>query len=248
MKLFLAISSLLLISFSTTIAQGLVTDRPDFTESALVVSAKTIQIESGVEYEDFNSVTGFTYPGILARIGVGYNLEARLGFGGWTNLKINDVSNTYLNDLLFEAKYQLTSSEAEIPMALLFVATLPTGDDEVSVPSAEYGFKFATSYDINDALGLGFNIGIISTDIGTERELLSLASIALGIGLTNQISTFVEVFAAMPPNASWQPVVDGGFTFLVSNDAQLDFYVGKGLNDYGADLIVGSGFSYRFGL
>ena len=80
---------------SICIAQDLVTDRPDFTESALVVPSKMIQLEGGVEVEDFNSVSTFSYPSILARIGIGYNLEVRLGFSGWLNERIDGNSNTY---------------------------------------------------------------------------------------------------------------------------------------------------------
>ena len=51
----------------------------------------------------------------------------------------------------------------------------------------------------------------------------------------------------MPHNEAWQPVLDGGFTFLLSDEAQLDLYAGKGLNDYTPDFIFGAGFSIRFG-
>ncbi|MBI9070876.1 MAG: transporter [Melioribacteraceae bacterium] len=227
-------------------SQELVTDRPDFTESALVVPLHMIQVESGVEYSDFQSIEEFSYPNALFRIGVGNNLEVRFGLSGWTNVSVNDNSNNYLNDLLFEAKYQITKDDVLFPTAIMLVSTLPTGDEEVSVESAEIGVKLATGYDINDKLGLGFNLGFISVESGGKREILSLASVAMGIGITDKVSAFIEAYAEVPQNEVWQPVIDGGFTYLVTSKAQIDLYVGKGLNDYTPDLIIGAGFSFQF--
>lgn len=232
--------------FSFGIAQELVTDRPDFTESALVVPAKMLQIEAGAEYTDFKSTTDFSIPGVLARFGLGRNLEIRLGFSGWTSVTMSDKSKTYLNDMILEAKYQITNTSAQMPMAVLLVATLPTGDEAVSVETLEAGIKFACGYDLSDRFSLGANLGAISVGSGDGKEILSLASIALGIGINNRLSAFVEALAEMPATESWQPVMDGGFTYLVTPLAQADFYVGKGLNNHAADLIIGGGFSFRF--
>ena len=238
---------LILLIISTLGAQEMITDRPDYTESAVVVPAKMIQVESGVGYTDFNSAEELSFPNTLTRIGLGHNLEIRLGFPGWSNIKVNDKSKAYLNDLLFEAKYQVTKDNAVIPMAVMFVSTLPTGDDEVSVENAEFGLKFAVAYNLNNRLGLGVNFGAISTEVADERELLSVASLSLGIGINDRFGAFIETFAEMPQNASWQPAADGGFTFLLSPEAQLDAYVGAGLNDYAPDLFAGVGFTFRFG-
>ncbi len=237
---------ILIMDLSSAFSQELVTDRPDFTESALVVSVGTVQIEAGAEYTDMNPVTDFSYPAFLARAGLGNRFEIRFGFGGWSKITMDDKSQTYLNDLVLEAKYQLTKSSATIPMALMFVSTLPTGDKEVSVGTAETGLKYAFSYDLNESLGLGANLGVISVDAGDERQLLSLASVALGVGLSEKLGVFLETFAEIPPNRSWQPVFDGGFTYLLTPLLQADFYIGKGLNDYAAELIIGGGVSYRF--
>jgi len=231
--------------FSGLFAQELVTDRPDFTESALVVPAGMVQVESGSEWENFDAHHQLTIPTVLARIGLGHSLEIRAGFGGWSRLKIDNAAKMYLNDLLLEAKYQILHN-SEMPLAVLWVTTLPTGDGAVSVQKPEMGLKLAVSRDLNDRLGLGVNLGAISVDTGATREILSLASIALGVGWTNRLSSFLEILAEIPAQASWQPVLDGGVTYLITPSTQADFYLGKGLNAHTADLILGAGFSFRF--
>ena len=231
----------------TVNGQELVTDRPDYTESALAVPSKMIQIESGAEYADLKAAEELSFPNALVRIGVGHNLELRLGFPGWTSISVSNKTESYLNDLLFEVKYQFTQSDVVMPVAVILVSTLPTGDDEVSSGEMEIGLKLAAERDLNERLGLSMNIGTISVPAGDERELLSLASVALGIGVNDKLGAFLEVLAEMPQSEAWQPVLDGGFTYLLSDEAQLDLYAGKGLNDHAPDLIIGAGFSFRFG-
>ena len=93
----------------------------------------------------------------------------------------------------------------------------------------------------------GVNLGAVSIDAGNERKILSLASVALGIGVTDRFGAFLEFFTEIPQSESWQPVLDGGFTYLLTPASQFDLYLGKGLNNYTPDFIVGAGFSFRFG-
>ena len=246
MNNFFLIILLCAFGLSSLHAQELVTDRPDFTESALAIPARMIQIESGAEFVRFNSLEEWTYPNALARIGVGYNLELRLGFSGWNTISSGNQSNTYLNDILLEAKYQFTKEDALVPFAILVVSTLPTGAEEVSVGKTEAGLVLSASYGISDQFDIGLNLGAISAESKNERVINSVVSLALGIGLNEKLGAYVEIFAEIPQNETWQPVLDGGLTYLVHPTAQLDFYVGKGLNKYAPDLIVGTGFSFRF--
>lgn len=238
----------LILTFGLTApAQDLITDRPDYTESAFAVNARTVQVESGTEWVDFETHEEFSYPNVLARIGIGYNTEIRLGLPGWTNVMINDRSKSYFNDLILEAKYQFINDDAELPVAVLLVSTLPTGDDAVSVGTAEIGIKSALSYNINNSISLGWNVGAISVDDGDARKFLFLKSIAFGVALNERLGLFIETFAETLESETWQPFVDGGFTYLVFDEVQLDFYLGKGLNDYTSDLIIGAGLSFLVG-
>ena len=227
-------------------SQDLVTDRPDFTESAVSVKAGMIQVETGVERVEFGKFEELTYPNTLFRIGAGHNLELRVGFPGWSNLSAGNNSESFLNDMDLGLKYQIAEDGADTEMALILSSTIPTGDDEVSNDSPEFAAIFAAAMGVNDQLDLGANLGVVSTEAADERELSFLTSAAVGIGINDELGAFVEVLAEIPQDAPWAPVFDGGFTYLVTQAAQADLYVGVGLNDYAPDLILGAGFSFRF--
>lgn len=238
---------ILLLCATGALAQEMVTDRPDFTESALVVAKRTIQIESGTERVDFDIYSEWSRPSVMVRAGLGSNLELRLGFAGWTGITVHDRTQTYANDMMLEAKYQFTASDADVPLALLLVSTWPTGEPEVSVGQTEMGIKLAASRDLNDRAGISFNLGAISSNGDQGRTWSALASVSMGISLHDRTAAFVEVLADIPQKHAWQPVLDGGLTFLIRSDLQLDAYLGRGLNSHAADYIVGAGLSFRFG-
>jgi|GEM_PF-4069163 len=43
-------------------AQELITDRPDFTESAQLVPRKHVQFEMGIERKNYNKIAEWNYP------------------------------------------------------------------------------------------------------------------------------------------------------------------------------------------
>lgn len=234
--------SLIVFIFSTLVfSQDLVTDRPDFTESAIVVPKKHVQFELGAQMESVESENVWSYPNLLVRIGLSEKAELRLGFPGWSQ---TGTATANFQDLYVEGKYQLTASDATIPMAILLAASVPSGHEAVSSGKSDYGFKYAAAYDVSNRIGLGANVGLFSVGGEDQRFLSALASISCGIAVTEKLGVFLEAFADMPENGSWTPMFDAGCTYLVRPLLQLDAYFGIGLNDYATDHFVGLGCSF----
>ena len=82
-----------------------------------------------------------------------------------------------------------------------------------------------------------------------ERDTLSNAfyTVALGFGLNDRLSAFVELYGDIPASASGGPAnsFDGGFTYLVRDNLQLDLAGGVGVSDAADDWFVGLGLSLR---
>ncbi|NOY58689.1 MAG: transporter [Calditrichaeota bacterium] len=243
-------SLILVLLFSLTIhvlvAQELITDRPDYTESAITVPARSVQIETGLEYVNENNYVSTTFPNSLFRIGLHRSLELRIGFTGWTWTKLSDERDLYFNDLVVESKIQLTDKKADIPLAIILAATIPVGDDAVSTGGSDYGIKLAGSYDFSENAGIGMNTGAYSIFNGIDRQLMVIASVSYDISLNENFGFFFETFAEMLQNETWSPVFDSGLTFSPTPLSQLDLYAGVGLNRVAPDLIIGTGYSIRF--
>lgn len=59
------------------------------------------------------------------------------------------------------------------------------------------------------------------------------------------MGTFVEYYGVIEDGAPDQHSADAGVTYLLSDDVQLDFSAGFGLNDAAPDFFVAAGVAWR---
>ena len=73
-------------------------------------------------------------------------------------------------------------------------------------------------------------------------------TLALGMDVSPRVGAYVELFGETPlsSDSSEEHYVDGGITFLLRDNMQLDLEAGAGLNDAADDWFVGAGLSVRF--
>lgn len=239
----------------------LVTDRPDQTESSTVVPPGYVQIETGWSLSR-NEVGGIqsnthTFPGTLFRIGVLDRMEIRLGYDGsqWERNRSGGQSATSngSGDMGIGTKLYFWEEQGWIPEAALLAGlSLPIGQDQFSSGRVDPSFRMSLSHTLSDRLSFGYNLGATwesaLEDTG-DRDTLSLFNYtaALGIGLTDRVGLFAEVFGDIPLNADGGPQnsFDGGLTYLILDNLQIDGAAGVGLSHSADDWFVGLGITVR---
>ena len=228
-------------------APELVTDRPDQTESATVVPRGLLQVETGYLFTRDDAVDSHAAPGTLFRIGVGGRTELRLGHGG----VMGTQGRRGAGDAELGAKVNLIPrADGWRPeLAILGGLSLPTGGDGFSSSGADPSFLVAFAHDLAPRLALGYNAGAAwgSSPDAPGRDAFMVYSLALGIGVTERLGAFLEVFGDRQVTAPVAAGVsaDAGLTLLLTEVVQLDFSVGRGLRGPADDLFVGAGLSLR---
>lgn len=240
----LSLISISCLSYAQS-TEELITDRPDFTESAIVVPTGALQIESGFEYTDeaYQGGHSQSYPKTLIRYGLSDKLELRFDTPGWQ--KNNQGGGTVYTDNEVGLKVQIGSRKASRPMAVLLHASLPTGDNSVSTGRSDLSAVLSHSFDLNESYSFATNVGANYIYNGTDRDWQGLASASIAMDLAENVGAFVETYFTATEKQVWQPVLDGGITYGFADNQQLDFYIGTGLNQQAPDLIVGAGYSIR---
>ena len=225
----------------------LVTDRPDQTESATVVPRGLVQVETGYLFARDDGVDTFEVPGTLFRIGLGARSELRVGHAG----VIGSEGRHGAGDSEIGAKVNLieTADGWTPELAILGGLSLPTGEEAFSSDGVDPSFLVAFAHELSPRLSLGYNVGGAweSSPDQPDREASLLYSLALGMGVTNRLGAFIEVFGdrRRTGDTATGVSIDGGLTFLLTDAMQIDSFVGKGLHGPTADAFVGTGLSFR---
>lgn len=241
------------------LAEPLVTDRPDFTESPSAVPAGHVQVEGGATFTRVEEEDADTFGEVLVRIGLGKGWEARIGVPSYERITAGggpggEVSGFGDPSIGFKLRLTPDPPPEETPgrpeAALLLGTTLPEGDEELSDGTWQPEARVALAWQLGARLSLSSNIGYAYPEdtAAGERFHQFLASLSLGLALTDRLGAFVEGYGYSEEtvDGSEAAYMDAGFTWLVSNDLQLDVRAGRGFNDADPDWFVGAGAALRW--
>jgi hypothetical protein len=232
--------------------EPIVTDRPDFTESAQTVPHGAFQLEAGYTFVSRSGPDEHTFGEVLLRYGISPDLELRLEAPSLVMLSGNtDDEDSGLSDMSLGLKHRLAEQDGWRPaLAVIAALVLPTGTNGFSESTFIPEATLAWSYDLQEPFTLSGNFNLsVPEDDDDDRFLEPSASIALGIGLTDNVGAFIEYFGFYPDLSTDRPnthYADGGLTYLINPNLQLDARIGAGLNSDADDLFAGVGFAVRW--
>jgi hypothetical protein len=212
-------------------AQTIITDRPDQTESSSTVSQGSLQIETGIligfsEAND-NSERQLLAPTTLFRYGITKGIELRI-LSQFESVKDDFKTSTGISDLEIGAKIQLVQNEdVNTEIAFLSHLILPTGSSELSLDRAGTINKLSISHELSKTMGLGYNVGYDYFGIGQGNLTYSMA---LGIGINNKVGVYIEPYGQLTDFDKHEMSFDAGVAYLINKNVQLDFSFGTGLN------------------
>jgi len=236
-------------------APPMVTDRPDATESAVTVAPGVLQLESGYTFGRAEGIDVHNMGEVLLRLGVADFLELRFGVNSYQWVRASRVSANGLQDSSIGAKLKLVDSRGRSgfgspQVAVLVSTSLPTGSSVASQDKLQPEFRLSVAWDLSDRLALGANGFYAYTNdiLVDERFHQAGATVALGYALSDRWGAFGEYFGGYTVLAEGprENYVNGGVTFAVHGDLQLDARVGYGLNGLDDDFFVGFGSGVRW--
>jgi hypothetical protein len=234
-------------------ADPIETDRPDFTESTSTIPPGMIQLEGGVTFANTNGTRSTALGEILLRIPAGSRAEFRLGLNSYTFENGGGSSASGLEDTTIGMKLRLANKSEKPALfrpdtSIILMTSIPTGSaayrESTLVPTA----KLALGWDLTSRASASMNVNYTyASDQGSRFDEFA-TSLSLGYSLSEKVGAFLETFAFLPggyrgPNAQY---VNGGFSYLVNQDFQLDIRAGQGVSGARPDYFAGVGASVRW--
>jgi len=224
-------------------ADEISTDRPDVTNSSLVVPYGSLQVENGVDEtrrQGSNVVSGTE---TRLRLGVAQCTEVLADVPTYF-YSLNGRASSGFSDLVVSVKRQLP-----VPLGFHLSATgglgFPTGASRVSTHGYDPYIQIPWSRRITDDWSLHgmFTVTWFTSQHTINPTFEPTLSLERALGPAGDL--FVEYVGEYPNHARPSQILDAGGSWRVTRVQQLDFHVGFGLNSSSPNHFFGIGYSFR---
>jgi Putative MetA-pathway of phenol degradation len=227
-----------------TVMDELATDRPDVTNSSLVVPTGSLQNENGVNLTARDGGRTIDGSNTRWRLGVAPCLELLVDLPSYVgNVRAPGASG--FTDVAPAIKWQASSIPGKFDLSVVVGAALPTGAVDIAGRGTQPYVQLPWSYELHDGWGIS---GMLTEffrpeEITTKR--VTETTFVLEKKLNEKFSVFTEYVGDYPESAGPTQLVNSGGLYHLSPKEQIDFHVAFGLNHNSPSYIIGVGYSFR---
>ena len=224
-------------------ASEISTDRPDVTNSSVVVPYGSLQIENGVDWTSRRQSDVISGSETRLRLGVAPCTEL-LADVPMYSYSLDGRASSGFSDLVVSVKRELP-----VPFGFELSATgglgFPTGASKISSHGYDPYIQVPWSRPITDDWSLHgmFTVTWFTSQQAINPTFEPTLSLEREFGPTRDL--FVEYVGDYPNHARPSQILDGGGSWRVTKVAQIDFHLGLGLNSSSPDHFFGVGYSFR---
>jgi hypothetical protein len=127
---------------------AIATDRPDVTNSSVVVPAGSLQIENGINFSARDSDRFLDGTNTRLRTGIANCLEFLVDVPTYF-ANIRGPGNSGLSDVTPALKWQISPVPGKVDLSAVFGVALPTGSVRIAGPGAQPYLQFPWSWELH---------------------------------------------------------------------------------------------------
>jgi hypothetical protein len=221
------------------------TDRPDVTNSAVVMCRGSLQIESGMNWTARHDTAVIDGPNSRVRLGVAPDTEVLVDLPDYF-LRARGPGAAGFGDLSPAVKRQLGPLPGDIELSATAGLQLPTGAARIA--GAGYGgyLQFPWSKEIGGGWGVSGMVTAFWIPGASQSNPTWEPTVVLEREVGSRADLFVEYVSDHPRRGVSSQIFNSGGAYRPTATQQIDFHVGIGLNHVAPDYFFGVGYSIRF--
>jgi len=224
----------------------IVTDRPDITESGIVVPRGSLQLENGLTWTEDRGHTTLDLSETLVRFGIYDRTELRIVVPNYFESLTGPPSESGLGDVALGMKQQLGLLLGGFDLSVIVALSIPTGADRISSHGYDPFIKFPWSKDLSNDWSIGGMQSVLWFTHDSRRSPTWEATFYVEKQLTKPWDVFAEYVGDYPKRGGPIQIVHFGTAFKVTPLHQVDFHFGFGLSHAAPARFIGVGYSFRF--
>jgi Putative MetA-pathway of phenol degradation len=228
-----------------TAKDAIATDRPDVTNSSLVVPAGSLQSENGLNFSTRDGGQIIDGTNTRWRLGIASCLELLVDLPN-NSTTVRGPGSSGFSDVSPAIKWQVSPIPGKVDSSVVFGVGLPTGTVDIAGRGAQPYLQMPWSWELNG----GWAVSGMLTEFFRPSDVVirrtAEATFAIEKNVTEKMSLFVEYVGDYPETANPSQLLNSGGLYRLSPTQQVDFHVAFGLNHDAPSYIVGVGYSFRF--
>jgi hypothetical protein len=244
-----SISILLLGACLLTAAYGqdtdIVTDRPDVTESSIVIPKGSLQFENGLTWTNDHSQSVLDFSETLVRLGLSDRTELRIVVPNYLEGLNARAPATGFGDVAIGMKQQLGPLPGDVDLSVIVALSFPTGADRISSHGFDPFIKFPWSEDLKAGWSIGGMQSLFWYTEDGRRNLTWEPTFYLEKQLTKPWDAFAEFAGDFAQRGGPREIAHFGTAYKLTPKNQVDFHFGFGLSRAAPAPFFAVGYSFR---
>lgn len=220
------------------------TDRPDVTNSGIVVPVGSLQNENGANFsmrDDSRTIDGTNS---RWRLGVAPCLEILVDLPTYFE-PVQGPASSGFSDVSPALKWQISPVPGKIDLSIVFGMALPTGSMEIAGRGVQPYLQLPWSWELHN----GWSVSGMFTEFFRPYDLtargITETTFVLEKRLTEKFAVFTEYVGDYPQGGSPSQLWNSGTVYHVDRNQQVDLHFAFGLNHNAPSYIFGVGYSFR---
>jgi hypothetical protein len=224
------------------------TDRPQITESSIVVPCGSLQFENGFAETGDGGQHGLDLPETWMRFGTPGKGELRFAVPDYfTNDDTSSGFSSGVSDVSVGYKQQAGPARG-FNVSVIPSLSLPTGANRISSHGYDPSLQIPWSRSLTKNWSAAGMFSVADPTQPAGRNLTGQSSVYFDRQLTQPLDAWVEYSGSFPERGGPQHILNFGACYKPSLHQQIDFHWSFGLSAAAPDYWIGLGYSVRFQL
>jgi len=220
------------------------TDRPDVTNSSVVLPQGSFQDENGINLSRHDSDRAFDGTNTRLRWGVVPCLEILVDLPNYV-ATVSRSPTSGFTDVIPAVKWQIGPLPGQFDLSATVGVGLPTGTKVVAGPGLQPYVQFPWSWRLTDGWSISGMFSNFITPADTANKLSTETTFVLEREFGERKFLFVEYVGDYHEHGGPGYLFNSGGGYRIAPTQQIDFHVGIGLNDNAPAYVFGMGYSFR---
>jgi hypothetical protein len=219
------------------------TDRPDVTNSSVVVPFGSFQSENGINTYSRDGGREIDGTNTRWRLGIAQCLEVFVDVPTYfANIKAPGSSGW--TDVAPAVKWQISPVPGKIDLSVTTGLSFPTGTAGIAGRGAQPYLQFPWSWELRDGWGLSGMFTEFFRPVLTVKRVTE-TTFVVEKKVTESFSLFTEYVGDYPQGTGPIILLNSGGMYHLTHNQQVDFHVAFGLNHNSPSYTAGVGYSFR---